>query len=182
MIRLSLQLRSIKYFHDDVILTSALRSNICLKLTVADFPSDKYTLDCKYLSFCISLNTFKRLGIANSFTFIIFQCCYFYVMSKSTFPDQIRPRPLISCLNCAAYIVYITFGLKTIQVKWIFEFVFNSNAHTTPVRIYGEPYAHKFCAVDIFWKITCRRAISPVVKLHHVLGSGFYDSVADIDF
>ena len=23
-------------------------------------------------------------------------------MSQSTFPDQIRPRPLISCLNCAA--------------------------------------------------------------------------------
>ena len=48
-----------------------------------------------------------------------------------------------------------------------------SNAHTTPVRIYGEPYAHKFCAVVIFWKITRRQAISPVAKFHHVLGRGF---------
>ena len=68
--------------------------------------------------------------------------------------------------------VYITFAFKTIQVKWIFEFVFRT-AHTTPVRIYGEPYAHKFCAIDIFWKITCRQAISHVVKFHHVLGRGF---------
>ena len=77
----------------------------CDQLTVADFPSDKYTctLDCKYVSFCIDLITFKRLWIANSFIFIIFQCCYFYVMSQSTFHDQIRPRPLISCLNCAAF-------------------------------------------------------------------------------
>ena len=29
------------------------------------------------LSFCIQLNTFIRLGIANSFIFVIFPCCYF---------------------------------------------------------------------------------------------------------
>ena len=73
-----------------------------IKLTMADFPSDKYTFDCKYVSFCIELNTFIRLGIANSFLFLIFPFCYFYVMSQSTFPDQIRPRPLIACLNCSA--------------------------------------------------------------------------------
>ena len=49
----------------------------------------------------------------------------------------------------------------------------NSNAHTTPVRIYGETYAHKFCAVDIFWNITRHQAISPVAKFRHVLGRGF---------
>ena len=48
-----------------------------------------------------------------------------------------------------------------------------SNAQTTPVRIYGEQYAHKFCAVDIFWNITRHQAISPVAKFHHVLGRGF---------
>ena len=69
---------------------------------MADFPRDKYTFDCKYVSFCIELITFIRLGIANSFLFLIFPCCYFYVMSRSTFPDQIRPRPLIACLNCAS--------------------------------------------------------------------------------
>ena len=46
-----------------------------------------------------------------------------------------------------------------------------------PVRIYGEPYAHKFCAVDIFWNITRRQAISPVAKFYHV-----HDSAGDIDF
>ena len=47
------------------------------------------------------------------------------------------------------------------------------SAHTTPVRIYGEPYAHKFCAVDNFLNITCYQAISPVVMFHHMLGHGF---------
>ena len=57
---------------------------------------------------------------------------------------------------------------------WVcFSYAVNSNAHTTPVRIYGEPYVHKFCAVDIFWNITRRQAISPVAKFHHVLGRGF---------
>ena len=51
MIRLSLQLQSNNNFHDDVILTNALRSYICRKLTMADFPCDKYTFDCKYVSF-----------------------------------------------------------------------------------------------------------------------------------
>ena len=58
----------------------------------------------------------------------------------------------------------------------MFEFVsysVNSNAHTTSVRIDGEPYAHKFCAVDIFWNITRCQAISPVAKFRHVLGRGF---------
>ena len=43
----------------------------------------------------------------------------------------------------------------------------------TPVRIYGEPYEHKFCAVDIFWNITRHQAISPVAKFQYVLGRGF---------
>ena len=39
------------------------------------------------------------------------------------------------------YIVFITSGFKTIQVTL-------SNAQITQVRIYGEPYAHKFSAID----------------------------------
>ena len=66
--------------------------------------------------------------------------------------------------------IYITFGFKTIQVKWITLYSVNLNAHTTPVRIYGESYAHKFCAVDIFRNITRRQVISHVAKFHHVLG------------
>ena len=42
----------------------------------------------------------------------------------------------------------------------------------TPVRIYGEPFAHKFCAVNIFRNITRRQAISPIAKFHHVLEHG----------
>ena len=33
-----------------------------------------------------------------------------------------------------------------------------TNAHTTLAKIYGEPYAHKFCAVDNCWNITRRQA------------------------
>ena len=72
-------------------------------LPKADFRSNKYTFDFKYVPFCIELNTFIRFKIANSFLFLIFPCFYFYVMSQSTFPDQFRPRPLIACLNCAAW-------------------------------------------------------------------------------
>ena len=43
----------------------------------------------------------------------------------------------------------------------------------TPVRICGELYTHKFCAVNIFWNITRRQEISHVHKFHYVLGRGF---------
>ena len=34
---------------------------------------------------------------------------------------------------------------------WVFiSYSVNLNSHTTPVRIYGEQYAHIFCAFDIF--------------------------------
>ena len=52
-------------------------------------------------------------------------------------------------------------------------FSVKSNTHMTLVRIYGDPYAHKFCTVDILWNITRRQAISPVAKFHHLLGHGF---------
>ena len=50
------------------------------------------------------------------------------------------------------------------------------------VRIYGETYAHKFCAVDIFFEyrppssnITCCQVPSPA-------RAWFQDSAGDIDF
>ena len=58
----------------------------------------------------------------------------------------------------------------------------NSNAHTTPIIIYGEPYANKFCGVYIFWNIIRRQVISPVAKFHHVLGLVSYDSASVIGF
>ena len=92
--------------------------------------------------------------------------------------------PLVRSITIILYwmlikhIVYITFVFKTFQDKWIYELLcisysVNSNAHTTPVRMDGKPYAHQFCAVVIFSNITIRQAKSPVGKFHHMLGRGF---------
>ena len=43
------------------------------------------------------VNAFIR--IANSYLFLNFPWCDFYVWYVSTFPDQIRPRPLKTCLT-----------------------------------------------------------------------------------
>mgnify|MGYP003690464617 CR=1 FL=1 len=72
--------------------------------------------------------------------------------------------------------VYITFGIKTtgkVINSVCISYSVNSNALTMPVRIYGEPYAHKFCVIDIFWNITRRQGMSPVARFHHVLGRSF---------
>ena len=75
------------------------------------------------------------------------------------------------------YIVYIYIWFQNNPgqvIIWVgISYSVHSNAQTTPVRIYGEPYVHKFCAVDTFWNITRRQAISPVAKFQHVLGRGF---------
>ena len=84
---------------------------------------------------------------------------------------------------CSQYLLYYTecklntSGFKTIQVKWIYvciSYSVNSNAHTTPVWIYGKPYAHKFFAVNIFLKyppsssnITCCQVPSRVRAWFH---------------
>ena len=57
----------------------------------------------------------------------------------------------------------------------IFKVYYSS--YKTQVRIYGEPYAHKFCAVEILWNITRRQAISPAANF-----ITFYDSAGEIDF
>ena len=84
------------------------------------------------------------------------------------------------------YIVYITSGFKTctIQVKLILVLVIciYSNVQMTPVRVYGEPYAHIFCAVDIFWNIARLQAISPVAKSHYVLRRGLMIQLEILNF
>ena len=75
----------------------------------------------------------------------------YWLRERVTF--QNNPGQVNICL-CISYSVY-------------------SNANTTLVRIYGEPYAHIFCAVDNFWNITHRLAISPVATSHDVLRRGF---------
>ena len=48
--------------------------------------------------------------------------------------------------------IYVWFQNNPGQVNiWVcISYSVNSNAHLTPVKIYGEPYAHKLCAVNIF--------------------------------
>ena len=70
---------------------------------------------------------------------------------------------------------YVWFQNNPGQVNiWVYiSSSVNSNAHMTPDRIYGEPYVHQFCGVDIFLNITRRQVISPVAQFHHLLGCGF---------
>ena len=67
------------------------------------------------------------------------------------------------------YIVYIMFGFKTMQVKWIFELVIRTLWNQTliwrqSVRIYGELYCIN-SVQSIFF------GISPIVKQYHMLPS-----------
>ena len=59
-----------------------------------------------------------------------------------------------------------------------------SNAHTTPVRIYGEPYAHKFCAVDNFQILEYHPSSSNITRSHvpSRVRAWFHDSAGVIDF
>ena len=71
------------------------------------------------------------------------------------------------------YIVYITSNFKTIKLSEFYRLYFEySKTQMTPVRIYGEPFANKFCAVNIFGNIIRRQPILPVIKYLHVLGCG----------
>ena len=66
------------------------------------------------------------------------------------------------------YIVYITFCFKTIQVKWIFEFVFR-----TLIRRQSESMVNRTrinSAQSIFFR---RQAISHVPKFNRVLVRDF---------
>ena len=73
------------------------------------------------------------------------------------------------------YIFYITYGFKTIWVKWIFAIAF---PYIQMLRWGGQnPWwtVHALILLNqySFWSITCCKAISPVAKFNHVLGRGF---------
>ena len=58
----------------------------------------------------------------------------------------------------------------------MFLFGFSTPYIQTLVRRQSESIVNStriFCAVDIFWNIIRRQAISPVSKFHHVLRRGF---------
>ena len=51
------------------------------------------------------------------------------------------------------------------------------------LKFYGEPYAHGFCAVDIFWKLTRRQAIYiACCQDPSRVSACFNDSEDDFDF
>ena len=62
---------------------------------------------------------------------------------------------------------------RQVDIRVCIAYSLNSNTQMTSIRIYGEPFAHKFCAVDIFFNITRRQALTHVAKSHQVLGRGF---------
>ena len=61
----------------------------------------------------LSLSTRIRLWISKSFIFIIITCFYFYVLSQSTFSDQIRPRLSLVCFNYVAKVDITMNGTKS---------------------------------------------------------------------
>ena len=56
------------------------------------------------------------------------------------------------------------------------------NAHTTPVRIYGESCAHKFCTVDIFLEYHPLASNITCCQVPSCVWAWFHDSANDIDF
>ena len=52
----------------------------------------------------------------------------------------------------------------------------------TPVRIYGEPYAHKFCAVNIFLEYHLSSNNITRCQVPSRVRAWFHDSAGDIDF
>ena len=70
------------------------------------------------------------------------------------------------------YIVYITSGFKTIQVKRMFVLLIQTFIRRQSESMVNRMRIHSVQSI-IFWNITRRQAISPVAKSHHVLGRGF---------
>ena len=58
----------------------------------------------------------------------------------------------------------------------------NSNAHPTPVRIYGEPCAHKFCTVVIILEYHPSSSNVTRCQVPSHVKAWFRDSAGDIDF
>ena len=52
----------------------------------------------------------------------------------------------------------------------------------TPVRIYGESYAHKFCALDIFLEYHTSSSNITHCQVPSSVRAWFHDSTGDIDF
>ena len=67
----------------------------------------------------------------------------------------------VNLKHCLHYVWFKNISCEVNIWVWI-SYSVNSNAHMTPVRIYGEPYAHKFCTVTIFLEYH-------IIKQYHLL-------------
>ena len=96
---------------------------------------------------------------------ILCQCTWFFMFKYCCYiPSRMfRLAKLTSNHNYLHRLV----SKQSRSSKYLFCISYSvcSNSHTTPVRIYGEPYVHKFCAVNILF------GISPVVKHYNPLPS-----------
>ena len=96
--------------------------------------------------------------------------------------DNFPCYPLVQSIIIIVHWMLIKY-ITTIQVKWIFEFVFRtpyiqSLMNTTPVRNYDEPQAHKFCAVDIFLEYHLSSSNISRCQVQSRVMAWFYDSAA----
>ena len=84
------------------VLIDAVRFNRCFIISSFNLATLQQFFKNTEIVGAITLNTFMRFGIANSLISVIFPW-YFCVISQSRFSDQIRPNPLIACLNSAMF-------------------------------------------------------------------------------
>ena len=120
----------------------------------------------------ISLNTWyqKMIFWHQKIDFLISENRIFDILKRVIF--------LLSIMWISDINIYIFWYQKILHIFWyqkIWRFTSGGQdlMRNESVRIYGEPYTHKFCTVDIFGNITRLQAIPSVAKFHHVLGRGF---------
>ena len=83
------------------------------------------------------------------------------------------------------YIVYITFGFKTIQVKWIFEFVFRTPYIHPLIRRQSESMVNRTrinSAQSILFGISSVACNITRCQLTSRVTAWFHESAVDIDF
>ena len=91
---------------------------------------------------------------------------------------------IILDVNWTQHLHYVWFQNNPGQVNiWVcISYSVNSNILTSSVRIYGEPYAHKFCAVDIFLEYHQSTSNITRCQVPSRVRAWFHDSAGDIDF
>ena len=85
-------------------------------------PCYKDAFDCKFVSFCIQLNTLIWLGLTSSFIFVILPCSNFHVISQSNFLIWLGPTPYnMPKLFCIPFDSYIS-GSNRVWLKMNWNF------------------------------------------------------------